>query len=443
MLTNRELASLILFGLFVLAVLAVPKWRRSIGPAALSVLRIALTSGSLLTVWGLFLLWCAAWIALASLFRAWNFDLLADTLIIVFTIGFPLLFQSVNAKSGSVIVQQIGRETIALSAFFVFYLNLEPFPLWAELISQPIIALLVVLEIMAGRQENGMQLQGCLRMLLAFAGLGIIAWTTAHFIVNTGMRDWGATLLELALSIWLPLVMFPFFYFSSFYAASQVITRRLRRIYEPPALRRVALAVPIGLHLRLKWARAFGHPYEKQILRANSFREALALMQDFRNDIERRETLEAERLAHLEASAGQVGADGNGGQLDRREFAGTKRALDFLVTAQGLRYERLGNRYWDDLTEIVLQPVDRYSLPFGHGITVETTDDGQAWRAWRRMPSGWHLGIGGRDGNPGHFLYTGPISPPDWPGDDGWADATWDLELPEDWTRNDGAVIDG
>lgn len=441
MLTNRELASLILLGVFIVIIIAVPKMRRSVAPRVLDVLKIAVTSGSLLALWGLFLLWCAGWVALAALVGLWNVGLLKDTLLIVLTVGFPLLYQAFNAKSGTAIMRQIGGETVAFSALLLFYLNLEPLPLWAELILQPVVTILVLLQFAAGRGSDGKRLQGCLAVLIKVASLGLIVWTTAQFIVNAGTRDWGGTLLELALSLWLPVVMFPFFYVASFYAAAQSVTRRLRRSYKPPAPRRVTLAVALGLHFRLKWARAFLPSYEKPIMRAKTFREAVGLMRDFRSDIERREALEADRLANLEAFAGQPGADGRGGQLDRREFEGTKRALEFTNVAQGLRYQRLGNRYWNDLTDLVLQPVDRYGLPPEHGVSVETTEDGQKWRAWRRLPSGWHLGIGGRNGEPGHFLYTGAGQPTNWPGDSGWADAARDLELPEDWTRNDRPVI--
>lgn len=441
MLTSREMASLILLGAFIIVVIAVPKTRRSIVPHVRDILRTIFTPGSLLTLWGLFLLWCTGWITLATVLGAWNIGLLKDSLLIVFTIGFPLLFRAIHAKSGTAIVRQIGSETVALSTLLLFYLNLEPFPLWAELICQPVVTFLVVLQLVAARREDSKRLLGCLGVLIGLASIGLIVWATAQFFVNASTRDWGGTLLELAVSIWLPVVMFPFLYFASFYAAAQTITRRLRRIYKPPALRRVTIAVVLGLHLRLRWASAFRPPYEWPLREAKSFREAVGLMRDFRDDIERREALEAERVAHLEASIGQVGEDGSGAQLDRREFYGTKRALEFVDIAQANRYERLGNRYWDDLTEMVLQPADKWGLPNDHGIAVETTPDGQKWRAWRRMPSGWHLGIGGRDGRPGHFLYTAAERPTSWPGDPDWADELRGIELPRDWTRDDGKVI--
>lgn len=441
MLNSREFASLILIGALISVLFVLPKTRRAVGPHIIGILRIIAASETLLLVWGLFLLWSAGWVWLAARAGAWNFDLLKDTLVIVFTIGFPLLFQAVSAKSGAAIIRRIAGETIAISAFLLFYLNLEPFPLWAELIVQPLVTFLALTQYVASRKSGAKRIHGCLGVLLTVLGILLALWTTVQIVLGAAERDWEGTLLGLALSIWLPLAMFPFFYATAFYSAAQKIARRLRRIYKPPALRRVTLAVILGFHFRLKWSHNFVPSYEKRFLRAKTFGEAVGLMSDFRSDVERREGLEADRLANLEAFSGQPGADGRGGQLDRREFEGTKRALEFIDVAQGLRYERLGNRYWNDLTDLVLQPADRFGLPHAHGVRVETTADGQAWRAWRRMPSGWHLGIGGTGGKPGHFLYTGADKPTNWPGDPGWSDVSRDLVLPEDWTRRDRPVI--
>lgn len=440
MLTNRELATLVLLGILVAVVFLVPKMRRSIGPALGQVLRAALIP-SILTVFGLFLVWCALWVLIGLAFGYWELELLKDTLILVITVGFPILFRSMSAKSGTAIVRQIGRETIAFSAILLFYLNLEPFPFWVELITQPTFTFLVLLAFVAGRDKKDRRVAGCLNVVLTIAGLGVIAWSTVQLILGAGSRDWGATLQELALSVWLPLVMFPFFYGVTFYAAAQKMTRRMRRIYTPPASRRATLAAVLGLRFRLRWASAFVPAYEKPVLRSTTFREAMKHMREFRAAVIRKEAAESNRLTTLEVLEGEPGADVSGAQLDRREFEGTKRALDFLVTAQGLRYERGGNRYWNDLTEVVLQPVERYGLPPEHGIVVEITEDGQAWRAWRQLPNGWFLGIGGKDGNPGHFLYAAGSAPDTWPGGDDWTDATWSPELPPDWERNDRPIV--
>lgn len=43
---------------------------------------------------------------------------------------------------------------------------------------------------------------------------------------------------------------------------------------------------------------------------------------------------------------------------------------------------------------MVVSPVTKWDLPAQHGIAVETADDKKKWRAWRRLPFGWVLGIG-------------------------------------------------
>lgn len=434
--STRELASLIWIGVVVLLILIVPRWRRGAGPSFKAVIKSTLVP-SILTVFGLFVLWCAAWVAVGVWLGYWDPDLLVETIIIVLTVGFPILFRSINSKSGTAIVRHIANETVALSALLLFYINLEPFPLWAELIIQPTVTFLVLLRVVASRQPGSKKVEGCLGILVGIIGVSILVWSTVRFVLDAPTRDWDEFTMQLALSIWLPLVMFPFFYGVTFYAAAQVITRRMRCIYKPPALRRATFAAVLGLHFRLRWAREFGPRYDRPVVRARTFREALARMRDFREEVEARQAREADRIAHVAALAGQQGTDGTGAQLDRREFDGTKRALDFIGTAEGLRYVPLGNRYWNDLTDMVIDPVERYGFTGSHGITVETTRDGQVWRAWRRLPSGWVLAIGGRDGQPAEHLYSGAEPPATWPGDKDWSDRARALELPIDWIRDD------
>lgn len=162
-------------------------------------------------------------------------------------------------------------------------------------------------------------------------------------------------------------------------------------------------------------------------------------MREFRDDVLHREGCEADRLANLDGFAGQPGADGTGAQLDRREFHGTKEALSFIHTAQALRCERLGERFWDDLTDMVISPPSKWGLPDQHGIVVETTRDRKKWRAWRTLPSGWVLGIGAA-GRFGEYRYSGALPPKTWPGNsDEWVYAA--RALGPDRERQDGSRL--
>jgi hypothetical protein len=89
---------------------------------------------------------------------------------------------------------------------------------------------------------------------------------------------------------------------------------------------------------------------------------------------------------------------------------------------------------------MVLQPLARYGLSDSHGIRVEVTDDMQAWRAWRRLPSGWVLGIGGRSGSRREYLYSSADAPYSWPDHAPWVDTATSPDLPADWERSDSPV---
>jgi hypothetical protein len=365
-------------------------------------------------------------------------DLLKDTIIILFGAGFPLLFSSIRAKSGVEIIGHIRRETLTLSTFFLFYLNMESLPLWGELISQPVVVLLSVMTAFAQRDEKAQRVVGCFSIPLLLIGLGLIAWTTVQTVTNWDELDWLELLAQLAISVWLPFAMFPYLYVVAFYVATETILKRLLWTNKEMPFR-ARLGVLVGLRGSVRWAKELTGRYN-HVARARSFSAALSEMRDFRNDVTRREKSEADRLADLEGFSGQAGVDATGAQLDRREFDGTKRALQFIHTAQGLRYERRGETFWDDLTDMVVSPVSKWDLPVRHGIVVQTTSDKKNWRAWRRLPSGWVLGIGAA-GRFGEYRYAGAEPPTTWPGaSDDWIDSATALG-PVDWDRNDGSRL--
>lgn len=437
MLNNRELASVILIGLLILIGLALPKWRDILLPAFRTVAGSFFQS-VILRIFGLFVVWVALWVWLAWIIGAWDVGLLKDTIIILFGVGFPLLFSSIRAKSGVEIIGHIRRETLTLSTLFLFYLNLESLPLWGELIAQPVIVLLSVMTAFAQRDEKGRRVVGCFSIPLFLIGIGLIVWTTVQTVNNWDMIEWPDLLGQLALSVWLPFAMFPYLYVVAFYAATESILKRLLWMNKNMPLR-ARLGVLVGLRGSVRWAKELTGRYN-HVAQARTFRGALAEVRDFREDVDRRHRREADRLANLEGFAGQVGVDGAGAQLDRREFDGTKRALDFIHTAQALRYERLGDTFWDDLTDMVISPVSKWGLPDEHGIVVETTGDKKKWRAWRRLPSGWVLGVGAT-GRFGEYRYAGAEPPTTWPGSsDEWIDAAVALG-PPDWERNDGSRL--
>lgn len=434
MLSNRELASVIWIAALILLSLVIPKWRNVVLPALRTVAR-SFFKWAILRIFGLFVVWVALWVWFAWFLGAWELELLKDTIVILFGVGFPLLFSSIRSKTGGDIIGHIRRETLTLSTLFLFYVNLQSLPLWGELIAQPVIALLSMMAVIARSDEKNQRAVGCFSIPLVLLGLGLILWTTVQTITNWDKLDWLELLAQLALAVWLPFVMFPFLYLVAFYTATETILKRLHWVNNEMPLR-ARLGVFVGLHGSVRRAKELTGRYN-HVAQAKTFSGALSEMRDVRDDVIRRKKREADRHADLERFSGQGGVDGTGAQLDRREFDGTKRALEFIHTAQALRYERLGEMFWDDLTEMVVSPVSKWSLPAQHGIVVQTTNDRKKWRAWRRLPSGWVLGIGAT-GRFGEYRYAGVEPPASWPGEsDEWIDSAVALG-PVDWDRYDG-----
>lgn len=184
MLNDRELASLILLGVFATIFMVVPKLRRNLAPAVTGVLR-AFIAWRILVVFVGFLAWVSGWIALASWTGLWGFDLLKDSIIIVLTLGIPLLFRTVNAKSGDEIFKQLRVEALSISAVLLFYLNLEPLPLWTELLLQPFVVLVQLLNLVAGMKSEHRVAQRLTSGILILVGFAMLLWSTVQQLFRT------------------------------------------------------------------------------------------------------------------------------------------------------------------------------------------------------------------------------------------------------------------
>jgi hypothetical protein len=149
------------------------------------------------------------------------------------------------------------------------------------------------------------------------------------------------------------------------------------------------------------------------------------VIREFRADLAARDLADQQRADDLVRYAGAQGTDSEGRQLDRREFAETRAALEWLSTCQmGWYYRPPEGRYKDDLLKI-FQPGHTHGLPDEHGIHLSVRRDGQAWYAWRRTISGWVFAVGSDGPPPDQRYYDGPEPPGGYPGSRaGWgADA--------------------
>lgn len=312
-------------------------------------------------------------------------------------------------------------------------MNLEPLSLSGELLLQPLLALLALTLAYSRHKGESRKVVGCLTAALAVVGAFLLLWTTVQVAANFDFYLTSEFARQLALTVWLPFVLFPFLYFVAVLSAIELILMRAR-VMRSNAPLRVKFGVIVGLRFSIRFAKALRGAHS-HILEEGTFRATLSAMKDFRAGVRRREQRERQRRADLVSLRGVAGEDEDGAQLDRREFHETKNVLKYIGGMQAGQLSRRGGRFWDDQTDAAVGD----KLPAPHGVSVETSRDQKRWRAWRRLPSGFVLGIGGISRTE-EFEYAGFDVPAGWPGEaPEWVQIS-DSATPPDWARDDAPL---
>lgn len=282
MLTNRELASLILISLCVIGCLFLAGIRKSIFPT----LKILLEP-QLFTPFLVYFGYVTSIIFIASYFRVWYGALFKDTLIVTFGVGLPMLIQAATSKSGSIIVRKTFERVLGISTLLVFYLNLSSFSIFGELILQVVTTIASIFLIIAmtdSAKYSGFE--KFLKVLLAMIGIGMLTFTTIH-LTNTWHRvDSTEVFLSFAMTLWLPFTILPFAYVLGFYSAAELALTMVKHSNtgKKPKLR-VLIAVLLGFRGKISYAANFIGDWRYQIASVEKYREARKFMALYRSSI--------------------------------------------------------------------------------------------------------------------------------------------------------------
>ncbi|MGJ9412886.1 hypothetical protein ACHAAC_09270 [Aeromicrobium sp. CF4.19] len=436
-LTNRELATVILFGVFVGVFSLVPNLRREVGPSLVSVLRSFF-------VWKIqvplliYFAYAAGLVYVAWQLNLWESWQLKDTLIVVFFVGLPLLFGASSVNEGKKLVGNVVRDAVGVSALIVFYVGFGSLSLWAELILQPIVGLLSLLAVVALHNPEHRPVGKLANGLLGFIGLWLFVYTTKTIISDWDGGAWSDAAKSLILSIWLPFALIPFVYAFAFIMHAETILTMLPFFNDRKRPKvRVRMAGVWGLRFSTRLASEFTGRWRGELAQSGGFRDALRVMTEFRAAVKQRDRDLHVYDENLAAMAGVLGVDDDGLQRDRREFYATKRELtNFYFMQMGWHRSR-GEGYRPELLDL-LGDMTKKGLPEDHGIQLVVRNDRQAWRAWRRTPAGWYFGVGGTANVEDQWQYDGSMPPNRFPStkSPGWVNATSGSSSPE-WAKND------
>lgn len=408
-LNNRDLAVIFWSAVFFAWMLS----RRDVRPSLFNVLRTFAQPVVLGTTLGL-AAYTAALAVLGEHLGIWETSLIKETVIWFLGTGFVLLMNISRVLDRDDWFQSEAKRALRVAVLIDFFINLAVLPLPVELVLVPALTALLLMSVFAGDRDDLRQAKGCVDGVLSFLGLCLFGYVGVRVLTDWQSFNNPATLESLLLPIWLTLAVMPYIYALGLWSGYQRAFKMVGGFTEDrKSGRRARLALVLGLGLR---ARELGqlYPYPaRQVGEAETFQSAREAVRNFRAGLAAERQAVRDEEERLRRFAGIEGTDEEGRQLDQREFAETKEALQFIASAQMGWYTNPEHRYRDDLLSL-LEPFS--GLPSEHGITAHVASDGQSWWAWRRTISGWCFAIGAAQEPPDQWLYDGADPPTDFPG---------------------------
>jgi len=415
-LTTRDTAALIWLGIGLVALLSSAGMRRTIGGVVRALVRF-------LVPLALYAGWLTLVILIAWRVGAWEPALLKDTLVWFAVSGAVLFFRFPGAATEQHFFRNRALGTIRVSVLLEVYLNLVTFDLWVEIVLFPLLILIGLMVVVGNMNESTKRVATFFNVVLTLIVLGLVVAVAMRLMEDWQGRDLFAETRSFLLPLWLTAGALPFIAWFSLYATYQTAFVHMRDRSGRGAPWRTKLALLSSFHVDNRELHRFAGFWPRRLAEAGGFRAGRRVIDQFRQELAERDTSDRQRADDLRRFAGVPGTDEEGRQLDRREFAETISALEWVATCQSGWYQnRSGGRYPKDLVE-KLGDVFGRGLPPDHGIKVKVRKNGQAWFAWRRTITGWCFAIGGLGPPPNQWFYDGPEPPAGYPGSsDGWAE---------------------
>ena len=225
MLSNRELASVIIVTTIAFPLFANTAVRNSLKHVIRSIFAKAIVCWAILTG-----LWIILGVYLLALFGLWEGQFLKETVIWGLTAGVLLAFRGTTSVDPEQFYRKALRDQLTVATFFGFYMNLKEFSLIFEILLQVSVLFFSVLSAVAGQKQEHLPVKKLVDWILAFIGLvtlATVSWkvfgdTKSLLIWATGKKF----LFPILLAVW----VVPLGYLLSLYAFYQQISIRLNSI---------------------------------------------------------------------------------------------------------------------------------------------------------------------------------------------------------------------
>ena len=335
MLNNRELAALIWVSAFVLWASS----KKSLRGGAVGVVR-AFLKPQILVSFAAMLAWVGLELWIGIRLAVWSPALVKGTILWTLGSAMVLLFTNTQIDSEAEDLHFLRRTilgTVGVAAFVGFFVNLYVMSLPGELVFQLVVAVPSLMVAWAGQKPEYKSVKVLCEWVLAVIGLAVFAFSTWQIYLHMHQLDVRDLVLDFALPVWLTIGLVPFLYIFSIYVAYDGVFHRISRENTGRWSRyRSRLALLSVLHFRAGTVRKLaGYAYFiSKLGEAQTFPAARGVVAEFLDTLSRKEQAKIDEEERLRRYSGSQELNDEGRRLDRREFAATIQAQQWLATCQ-------------------------------------------------------------------------------------------------------------
>ena len=311
------------------------------------------------------------------------------------------------------------RRLIGAAVIFEFVANAASFSLFieipAQLLAVPCGVVAAWGSVRHEHRREGKFASGYLTLL----GLAALGWGIARLVADWKVVDKDLLWRELVMPVWLTPVALAFMALLALYFVYEATFSVMGSESADGLSWRHRLAVLARCGPRVRAARVV-RPAAAWLANDPSFRSTWRWTGRVLREDRNRRASEAAKAQRLVDNAGAVGIDSSGQQLDQREHAETREALQWLYTCHLGHYPKEGNRYFAGVEALIDGLSEKYGLPHPNNIEMHISDDGQNWYAARQTVTGHWFAIGAAGPPTDQWFYDGPTAPSSFPDESGW-----------------------
>lgn len=231
-LNDREIALLIWLGVAVIACIIHP----GIRPGIIGVLK-AFGRRQILVVIGLLYVFLGLMVWLLSAVCLWHWDQLKTTLVWSMVVGIASLMQINKIEDQPHFFRDWIRDSLKVVAIVEFVVTFYAFPLWAELILQPLLLVIVGTLAVGKRDPKSEPAVKLLNGLLSLFGLGLVVYAAYMIAVNMDSFLTLDTLRDFYTPIVLSILFVPFIFVLHVYSTYEMSFLALRWAIKDDKLR--------------------------------------------------------------------------------------------------------------------------------------------------------------------------------------------------------------